>query len=45
MILMRITFPNKIVKLYKMNDPLKVVSDQYGITTSARMIADVTKLA
>ncbi len=36
-------FPNKIVKLYKMNDPLKVVSDQYGVPTSARMIADVTK--
>ena len=26
-----------------MNDPLKVVSDQYGVPTSARMIADVTK--
>tara|TARA_B100001093_G_scaffold518642_1_gene604241 strand:- start:785 stop:1624 length:840 start_codon:yes stop_codon:yes gene_type:complete len=36
-------FPNKIIKLYKKNKPLKIVSDQFGVPTSAKMIADITK--
>ena len=36
-------FPNKIIELYKMNKPLNIISDQYGVPTSGKMIADITK--